>query len=242
MTRLHQPAPESSLSAIAYRTLREQIRTCELVPGQMLTERRAAVQLGIGLPPIRDALTILADEGLVRRLPHRGYQIAPLTAKSVDDLFFTWGLLGPEIARLAIRDASSRQLDQIRPLIHETDRILQIQPAAGRAEMFTRNAEVLFGLLAVATTNDRLLQAYRRLVGEISRIWSLLLADATASEIRAPRSIWHRALEQRDGNLIATMARKHIDVSHARAKKLTCENNVSFLPERTTGDVGSVTP
>src|SRR4051812_15077038 len=91
-------ATEEPSSDAAYRMLRKRILTCELCPGQWFTERRSAVELGLGLSPVRGALTRLVQDGLVQSVPAKGYRVTPLTLKSVKDLFTTWALLIPEMA------------------------------------------------------------------------------------------------------------------------------------------------
>src|ERR1700760_2220707 len=97
--------PGRTLSEAAYDTLRERVLTCKLSPGELITERRAAAELGFGLSPLRHALTRLIQDGLVEVVPAKGYRVAPLTVKSADDLFRVWLLVGPAIARLGVTQA-----------------------------------------------------------------------------------------------------------------------------------------
>ena len=90
-----------TLAGEVYVTLREQIATCQLAPGQRVTERQLATDLGYGLTPVRQALARLSGERLVRTLPRRGYQITPLTIGSVNELFQVWRIIGPPIVELA---------------------------------------------------------------------------------------------------------------------------------------------
>ena len=107
--------PGRPLSEAAYRTLRERVLTCKLSPGARLTERGTAAELGLGLSPVRHALTRLIQDGLVQVIPLKGYRVAPLTVRSVDDLFNVWLLLGPEIARLGVTQADPGQAAELRP-------------------------------------------------------------------------------------------------------------------------------
>ena len=91
------PAPRVSLNETAYRRLREDIIACRLAPGQRLTEKQLAADLGFSIAPLRDALTRLDHEGLIRTVPRKGYQVTPLTPKSIDDLFTLWQIVGPEL-------------------------------------------------------------------------------------------------------------------------------------------------
>lgn len=70
-------ATDSLSSEDVYHVLRNRIMTCELVPGKWFTERRSAVEFGLGLPPVRDALTRLMRDGLVQAAAPNAYRITP---------------------------------------------------------------------------------------------------------------------------------------------------------------------
>ena len=79
--------------------LREQIRSIlrgwlvygRMAPGDGLNERELGDRLGSSRTPVREALLLLAVEGLVSVHPHEGYFVAPVTREEGEDLF---GLLG----------------------------------------------------------------------------------------------------------------------------------------------------
>src|SRR5262245_24057043 len=79
--------------------LRDAILEERLVPGQWLRLRDLAQMLGTSTMPIREALQVLASEGLVTQLPHRGAQVAPLNAEEVEELY---------MARLGLEGLAAR--------------------------------------------------------------------------------------------------------------------------------------
>ena len=79
-----RPAPTAS--AIAYAQLREEIIECTRAPGERLTESDVTEQMQLGKTPVREALRQLVHEGLVRVHPRRGYVVAPVTLRDVEDL------------------------------------------------------------------------------------------------------------------------------------------------------------
>jgi DNA-binding GntR family transcriptional regulator len=209
------------LSDAAYRTLREHILTCRLSPGERLTERSAAAQLDLGLSPVRHALTRLIQDRLVQIVPPKGYRVAPLTVKSVDDLFSVWLLIGPAIARLGVTQASPDQAAELRRLVAEADRALSEEPGSNSAARFIPLADRTFDLLAVAAGNDRLLEVYRSLAGEMSRVWTLVLtADPVQDELLSVTAGWGPAVDRRDGDRAAQLAGGFITASHAAAMRV----------------------
>lgn len=70
-------AGHKSLGRAAYDAIKRDVARCRLAPGAELTEGELATHYGFGKTPVRDALARLAQEGLVRVLPRRGYVVRP---------------------------------------------------------------------------------------------------------------------------------------------------------------------
>lgn len=213
------PATERiPLGESAYRQLRADIVSCRLAPGQRLTERGLAASTGFGMTPIREALTRLDHDGLVRTLPRKGYQVTPLTLKSVDDLFTLWRIVGPEIARLGVRDANVGQRDRAAAVVAETMNLRADGQGDGRdgTLRLVELAGELFEILAEATGNDYLVGIYRRIRNDMTRVWAIVIdADAAMPDLAADRA-WLELLERHDGNTAAADAEATIGAAHTR--------------------------
>lgn len=199
------------LAESAYRQLRDDIISCRLEPGQRITERALAKETGIGVSPIRDALTRLDHEGLVRTIPRKGYQVAPLTLKAVDDLFAFWQIIGPEVVRLGLTAATDEQLDRV---VSDMNEIEGVSPIGHGTEELLRYVEVgndLFTTLAEASGNSYLAAAYAKLSGEIFRVWTLISdSDLVTPSKLMHVSDWSEVISQRDGEGLAKRAREYI--------------------------------
>lgn len=208
--------PRVSLGEAAYRQLRADIIACRLVPGQRITEKQLSTDMGFGLAPVRDALTRLDHEGLVRTLPGKGYQVAPLTPKLIDDLFTVWEINGPELIRFGIRHATDEQIAAARAAFRGMDgATAEGRPGTTGPEIEAVNAA--FSVLAEATGNSYLIALYRRLMGDMSRVGTLLLSDPTAV-LAEPSEHWVlHVLAERDPDEAATKARRYIQEIHRRA-------------------------
>ena len=214
------PEPEPvALGEAAYQWLRAEIVACRIAPGQRLTERGLAAETGFGVSPIRDALTRLDHQGLVRTVPRSGYQVKPLTIKSVDDLFEYWSILGPEVARRGALGASSEQLEQMAAVLDQGARLTGQQGTVREIALEgVEFARTLFGILAEATGNEYLLSAYRRLESELSRVWILVIDSELLDTgiTHAASYDWAATLASRDGDAAAAHAREYIEKSHHR--------------------------
>jgi DNA-binding GntR family transcriptional regulator len=167
-------APTRSLGEAAYAQLRADIVSCRLVPGQMLTERRLAAVTEFGISPLREALTRLDSDGLVRTLPRKGYQVTPLTPKRVDDLFVVWTIVGPEIARLGVQNASADQRRRASEALVAVTGIHRLPFRADRVVAADEAAHRLFSVLAEASGNAYLIAMFTRLARDIARVWSFI--------------------------------------------------------------------
>jgi DNA-binding GntR family transcriptional regulator len=211
-------AERVSLGEAAYRQLRADIVSCRLTPGQRLTERSLVGSTGFGISPIREALTRLDHDGLVRTLPRKGYQVTPLTLKSVDDLFTLWRIVGPEIARSGVRDADHEQRQRAVATFTELAELSRDRPTDDR-ELALRMVELAgaaFELLAAATDNDYLIAIYQRLQIDMARVWALTSeANAQMPEFPADDH-WIDILDRRDGEAAARHVERFIADAHGR--------------------------
>lgn len=75
------------LVQLAANSLRKMILSSTLRPGDRLVEERLADQLGISRPPLREAIRLLQQEGLVTVLPRRGAQVAEIAPQDVFEIY-----------------------------------------------------------------------------------------------------------------------------------------------------------
>lgn len=208
-----------SLGDAAYRQLRADIVSCRIIPGRRLTERSLAETTGFGISPIRDALSRLSHEGLVQTMPRKGYQVTPLTLKSVDDLFTLWRIVGPETIRLGVQDATAEQRRQIIAALSTA-----IPGSDEVDEQPMRRVEAVaacFALFAAATDNDYLIRIHDRLQNDITRVLALILTQSDTS-MAAPSldAELVQFVERRDGDAAAALARDYIGDLHARVLRI----------------------
>lgn len=77
----------ASLVELAVQRLRSEILSGELVPGERLIEEQLTRRFGTSRAPLREALRLLGQQGLVEHLPRRGVRVTDLSPQDVDELF-----------------------------------------------------------------------------------------------------------------------------------------------------------
>ena len=102
MTRI---APTALYQEVAER-LRQRIFAHELMPGDWIDEKKLADQYGISRTPLREALKVLASEGLVELKPRRGCYVTEISRQDLDDIFALMAMLEGRCAGDAVRQAS----------------------------------------------------------------------------------------------------------------------------------------
>lgn len=99
--------------------LRQLVVEGRIAPGAKLNERELAEALQVSRTPLREAIKMLAAEGLVELLPNRGAVAAKLTAADVADTFEVIAGLEGQSGELAASRATTAEIDEIRALNYE---------------------------------------------------------------------------------------------------------------------------
>jgi GntR family transcriptional regulator of vanillate catabolism len=107
-------------------TLREQILTGELMPGERLREMTLVDRLGVSRTPIRAALTRLAEEGLLEKMSGGGYAVREFTVQDIEDAIEARGIMEGMAARLAAeRAANPAALLTIKECLLQFEKLLE---------------------------------------------------------------------------------------------------------------------
>jgi DNA-binding GntR family transcriptional regulator len=104
-----RPLPDSLHHQVANR-LRERIFAGQMGPGAFIDEIALCTELAISRTPLREALKVLASEGLVRHEPRRGSFVNEVTEQDLDDIFPVIALLEGRCAMEATLNANEADI------------------------------------------------------------------------------------------------------------------------------------
>jgi DNA-binding GntR family transcriptional regulator len=93
--------------------LRAGILEGQLRPGEWLRQERLAQQQGVSQTPVREALKLLATEGLVEHVPYRGIRVVEFSVEDVEDLYSCRAFIEGMAARYAAEQISDAALDEL---------------------------------------------------------------------------------------------------------------------------------
>jgi DNA-binding GntR family transcriptional regulator len=184
--------------------LRERIFRQELPPGSWIDELKLAEEYGISRTPLREALKVLAAEGLVTMKLRRGAYVTDVSERDLSEVYHLLALLESDAAGIAAEQASDQQLQQLQ-LLHE-----RLRAARGDREEFFRLNEAFHGeLLRVAGNRwrDQMVADLRKVM-KLNRHHSLLKTGRIEESLAEHEAIM-QALRQRNGPAAAERMREH---------------------------------
>jgi DNA-binding GntR family transcriptional regulator len=187
---MEEAIPRTTLTLEAYRALRRAILNRRYPPGTKLVVRELAEALGLSPTPVKEALAALEREGLVRAIPHRGYQVPAPGLEDIREIYELREALEGLAARLAALKGGADLLDRLQELL-----LRQREAAAqGDLEAYGDLDLAFHHALWEASGNQRLLRSAENLDGQVR----LLISTSAAVPGRLPSALTeHGAILER---------------------------------------------
>ena len=184
--------------------LRQQIFARQLPPGSWIDEQRLAGEYGISRTPLREALKVLAAEGLVTMRLGRGAYVTEMSRDDVAQVYHLLALLESDAAATTAGHADAGQRARLRAL-HE-----QLEAAVNdRDAFFALNERWHLALLEIAGNRwSSQVVADLRKVMKLSRHHSLFKQGRLADSLAEHRAIM-RAIEARDAEATRRAMQAH---------------------------------
>ena len=203
------PAPTGSLSRRALyedvaERLRSQIFARELQPGAWVDELKLAAEYGISRTPLREALKVLAAEGLVTMKPRRGAYVAEMSREDVAQIYHLLSLLEADAAAEVARRADATQLSRLELLHARLEKHVHQRDA-----FFAANEQFHMALLDVAGNRWRTqIVADLRKVMKLNRHHSLFKQGRVSDSLAEHRALM-AAITARESGKAAKLMREH---------------------------------
>jgi len=205
--------PASNLTKRAVYELRQRIIQGDLPGGTRLYEVALSEELEISRTPVREAMSRLAEEGLLERAPSGGFQVRAFSLADVIDAIELRGVLEGTAARLAAeRGARAERLDEIRGLLERLDGCFA--PGSVDFDSYSELNGLFHQSLGLLCGSEVILR-------ELDRVRSLPFASPSAFVLGGPRAAsslivaqaQHRAMIEaiaaREGARAEALAREH---------------------------------
>jgi DNA-binding GntR family transcriptional regulator len=203
------PLNAKSLRDQAYTLLKLAIADMDIYDPKQelrLDERQLRTALGVSRTPIREALSLLEQEGFIRTIPRRGIYIVRKSKREIIEMIQIWAALESMAARLATLHAPDADIAKLR---HLFDEFQNSPPSEHLCEYSDANIAFHTAVIALGGS-EAIVDATRNL---LIHVRAIRRATITQSD-RAARSIIDHlkiieALERRDTDLAERLTRQH---------------------------------
>ena len=187
--------------------LRARIYAHELAPGSWIDEQALADEFGISRTPMREALKVLASEGLVLLKPRRGCYVTEMSERDIDEIFPVLALLEGRVAE----EATQRLTDADLARLEKVHADLERHVAANDADRFFETNQIFHNALQELAGNRWLSQ----IIADTRKFLNLTRRDSLRLDGRLKQSVAeHReimaALKARDAASAAHHMHDHI--------------------------------
>lgn len=207
MSDRESTTPQVLLSDAIADRLRDLIVTEELAPGTPLRERSLSEHLGVSRTPLRDALKVLAADGLVTLTPNRGAVVARLSEAMIAEKLGILAVLEGYAGECAAAQATEAEIAEICALQHE---LLAAFTRRDRAAYFRLNQAIHLALVDAARNStlkalhaqlNRQLYPFRWRGSDDLSLWQTAIDE---------HAVLVALLLKRDGAGLAAALRAHI--------------------------------
>lgn len=183
------PVDHKLLSRMVADWLARRIIAGEEPPGTRLTEKKLAEQAGVSRSPVREALRILAGEGLVELVPRFGAQVARVGVEDVRELYTCRLLLEPRCTALAVGALEPRDFDELDAIRAAMERAVEKGDPEGFLAENIRYFRTLLGHCPNGTIRELIELTWNKAV----RYWSIF---ARLPHYGAGSLVQHAALHE----------------------------------------------
>jgi DNA-binding GntR family transcriptional regulator len=199
----------SSLRTLAYSALKRAITEMDIY-GQpepiRLDERQLSQKLGVSRTPIREALTVLEQEGFVRAVPRRGIYVVRKSKKEICEMIVVWAALEGWAARSAATHATDEEFKALADLFEK----FKDEPLSDQMNEYSAANMAFHQTIIKLGGCDLIVEMTQNLLIHIRAIRTVSLGQ----DNRAEQSISEHlaiigALKARDADLAEKLVREH---------------------------------
>ena len=188
--------------------LRQRIFNRELEPGSWIDELKIADAYGISRTPLREALKVLAAEGLVTMKVRRGAYVTEVSEQDLAEVYHLLSLLESDAAGVVAHSATDAQLQSLKEL-HEELEAAALPAQLDRERFFEVNERFHMRVLEIANNRWR-----NQMVNDLRKVMKLNRHNSLLKSGRINESLQeHRALMAsllaKDATLATTRVQEH---------------------------------
>lgn len=161
-----------SLKQQAYQTIRTKILNCEYAPNSYLNEEQLCKEINVSRTPIRDALSRLEQENLIKILPKKGVVVAPLNINEINMIYETRILLEPYILATYGNRIDDNHFNELKNIISESDSLIKLITTFSSADLSKIHEldDAFHKLIVCSSENPYFIQCYKNMSAQNTRL------------------------------------------------------------------------
>jgi DNA-binding GntR family transcriptional regulator len=211
----------ASLHGEVLTRLRDYLVEGNLADGTRVPERQLCEMLGISRTPLREALKVLASEGLVDLLPNRGARVRQFSEKDIRELFDVMGGLESLAGRLACENITDEEVSEVERLHHQMYGFYLRKDMHG----YFQCNQLIHQKIVESSRNTTLIQTYGSFAGRLRRV-------RYSANLARKRDRWGEAMREHEAILDALHRRAGGELSdilflHLRNKREAAVEHLS---------------
>ena len=189
-------------------SLRQRIFNRELVPGSWIDELKIAEAYGISRTPLREALKVLAAEGLVTMKVRRGAYVTEVSERDLADVYHLLSLLESDAVGVVAATATDKQIAELEAMHQELENAAKPK-SLNREAFFEINERFHLRLLEIANNRwrDQMVADLRKVM-KLNRHNSLLKSGRIEESLNEHRAVMS-AVSARNASLSMQKMQKH---------------------------------
>lgn len=196
------------LRDVVFNTLRQEILTGKMKPGERLMEIHLANKLGVSRTPIREAIRKLELEGLVIMIPRKGAEVAQISWKNLKDVLEVRRALDVLAIELACERMGTEEQEALYRACESFEEATKTKDTRKIAE-----ADVAFhDIIVDSTGNNRLVQLVNNLSEQMYRYRFEYIKDDSQHDILVQEhKEMYKSIRSKNKEAAASVVKKHIN-------------------------------
>lgn len=187
--------------------IREMVIAGALRPGDKIPEQDLCRRFGVSRTPLREALKVLASEGMLQLLPRRGAIVATVSPEEIDELFPVMAALEALAGELVCKRATDADIDRLQGLHDQLMAAYQANDEASYLQANRRFHETLVAVAGNATLTTTYTQILMRT--RVFRFVARKSPENWQAAVRDHQSIME-ALSSRNATRLSRLLRRHV--------------------------------
>lgn len=203
---------DESLVEQVRRMVLDDIIRGRLEPGSVVRLPAIAERCKVSRTPVREALSLLAREGVVSSIPYKGYLVREISPGDVNDVFFMRRIIEPAAADLAARLIEPSEIARLR------EDIASHNPSSAAMTLEDdEHAHDFHRTIIAATRSPRLLTTFEAVYNDVRRLQSITMGKPRPDLVDHEHLGILDALSDGDGNAARLLMEQHVDAMRKRA-------------------------